>query len=168
MALLLLIPYVAGLVQTVLDARKAEPARKSGVLVAAELKHQSSPGEKKPDVVKVVIAFAVSSLLIALLADYVTDSVNAVKSRFGLTDLFLGVILIAAIGNISSQMSAASMAMKNKMDVAFEIGMSSGTQMALLVIPILVLMSHLYGKPVNLEFTLPEVVALGAGALLTT
>jgi Ca2+:H+ antiporter len=39
---------------------------------------------------------------------------------------------------------------------------------ALLIVPILVLMSHVYGKPVNLEFTIAEVVALGAGAVLTT
>ena len=167
LALLLLIPYVASLVQTVLEARQPGPARKPGVQVSAELKHKSSDAIKRGRA-KVVLVLAVSSLLIALLADYVTDSVNAVKSQFGLTDLFLGVILIAAIGNISAQMSAAFMATKNKMDVAFEIGMSSSTQMALFIIPILVLMSHVYGKPVNLEFTIAEVVALGAGALLTT
>ena len=161
MAVLLLIVYAASLVQTVLDSRK------TGSVEAAELRQPTREGHR-PGLLTPAMMLGVSSLLIALLSDYVSDSVNAVKSQFGLTDLFLGVIVIAAIGNVAAQMSAVSMAMKNKMDLSFEIGMSAGTQVALLVVPFLVLMSYAFGHPVNLEFTMAEIVAIGAAAVVTT
>ena len=167
LAVLLLLAYIASLVQTYLDARKPD-AQKPGALVAAELKHQSSSKEKQPNLTQPVVVLVISSVLIALLSDYVSDSVNVMKSRFGLTDLFLGVIVIAAIGNVAAQFSAVSMALKDKMDLAFEIGMSAATQVALLVVPFLVLMSYVFGKPVNFVFTIPEIVSMGAATLITT
>jgi Ca2+:H+ antiporter len=167
LAVLLLFAYIAGLVQTYLDARKPD-ARKPGAVVAAELKQQRSSKEKPANLTQPVVMLVISSVLIALLSDYVSDAVDVMKRRFGLTDLFLGVIVIAAIGNVAAQFSAVSMAMKNKMDLAFEIGMSAGTQVALLVVPFLVLMSYVFGKPVDLEFTVAEIVSLGAAAVITT
>ena len=167
LAVLLLLAYTAGLVQTYLDGRKPG-ARKPGAVVAAELRQTGTSAEKPPSIGRPVAVLVVSSVLIALLSDFVSDSVNVMKSRCGLTDLFLGVIVIAVIGNIAAQFSAVSMARKNKMDLAFEIGMSAGTQVALLVVPVLVLMSYVVGKPVSMEFTVAEIVSLGAAAVITT
>ena len=114
------------------------------------------------------VILGVSSVLIAFLSNMISNSVGAVKDQFGLSDLFLGVIVIAAIGNVAAQISAVSMAIKNKMDLSFEIGMGAGTQVALLVVPFLVLMSYAVGNPVNLEFSLAEIVAVGAAAMVTT
>lgn len=158
MGLLLLIAYAASLVHTFLEARKA-----AGV-EAAEIRHH----DEKPNVKAASITLACASVLIALLSDFVSDSVDAVKTQFGLSDLFLGVIVIAAIGNVAAQISAVSMAVKNKMDLSFEIGMSAGTQVALLVVPFLVLMSYVFGKPVDLEFTGAEIISLGAATVITT
>lgn len=157
LSFLLLAAYAASLIQTFLDARKA------GVVEAAEIRQS-----KKPSVAMSAVILGGSSVLIALLSDMISDSVDAVKDQFGLSDLFLGVIVIAAIGNVAAQISAVSMAVKNKMDLSFEIGMSAGTQVALLVVPFLVLMSYAVGKPVNLEFSLAEIVAVGAAAMVTT
>ena len=79
---------------------------------------------------------------------------------FGWTDLFLGVIIIAAIGNVASQYTSATMALKDKMDLSFEIGISAAVQVALLVVPVLILVSHLFGHPVSLQFSGPEIVVL--------
>jgi Ca2+:H+ antiporter len=162
MSVLLLLVYVASLVQTVAESNT------TGAVKAAEIRHNPTAEEPHSSVAMPAIALAVSSLLVAFLSDFVSDSVGAVKSQFGLSDLFLGVIVIAAIGNVAAQISAVSMAMKNKMDLSFEIGMSAATQIALLVIPFLVLMSFAFGKPVNLEFTIAEIVAVAAAAVVTT
>jgi len=162
LSLLLLLAYAASLVHTVLESRT------TGAVKAAEIRQESPAEANRAGMVRAAVVLAVSSVLIALLSDFVSDSVSAVKTRFGLSDLFLGVIVIAAIGNVAAQLSAVSMAMKNKMDLSFEIGMSAGTQVALLVIPFLVLMSYAFGKPVDLEFTTAEIVAMAAAAFVTT
>ena len=161
-ALLLLLAYVASLVQTVVESRKV------GAVEAAEIRQPTPAEAPRPSSVMPAIVLGIASILIALLSNFVSDSVDAIKTQFGLSDLFLGVIVIAAIGNVAAQISAVSMAMKNKMDLSFEIGMSAATQVALLVVPFLVLMSYVFGQPVNLEFTIAEVVALGAAAVITT
>lgn len=162
LAVLLLLAYAASLAQTYIEARKI------GAVQAAEIRQPTQETTRRPSATVPAIVLAVSSVLIALLSDFVSDSVDAIKTQFGLSDLFLGVIVIAAIGNVAAQISAVSMAMKNKMDLSFEIGMSAATQVALLVVPFLVLMSYVFGKPVNLEFTVAEIVAVGAAAGITT
>ncbi|MFO0902289.1 MAG: calcium/proton exchanger [Pirellulales bacterium] len=161
MGILLLIAYAASIVHTFLEARTSGA---TGAVEAAEIRHH----DERPNVKLASLTLAGASVLIALLSDFVSDSVDSVKEQFGLSDLFLGVIVIAAIGNVAAQISAISMALKNKMDLSFEIGMSAGTQVALLVVPFLVLMSYVFGKPVDLEFTGAEIISLGAAAMITT
>ncbi len=165
LALFLLLAYFSSLIHTFLSARaQAAEARSAGQSAEPDQATEGRPWS----VQTTVTVLLVSSVLISFLSEYVTDSAEVVKTSFGLTDLFLGVIVIAAIGNVATQISAVSMAMKNKMDLSFEISMSASTQMALLVVPFLVLMSHPLGHPVSLHFTLPEIVAVGAAVVITT
>jgi Ca2+:H+ antiporter len=82
------------------------------------------------------------------------------QTDLGWTDLFIGVIVVALIGNVSALFSAVKVAQTNQMDLAFEIGISSAAQIALLVVPVLVIASPLLGNPVNILFSTAEVAAI--------
>ncbi len=87
-------------------------------------------------------------------------------SPLGLTELFIGVIVIAIIGNAAEHSTAILMAMKNKMDLSLSIAMGSSTQIAMLIAPVLVFISWLMGTPMNLVFNEFEVVAVIAAVVI--
>ena len=113
-----------------------------------------------------IALLAISSLLVALLSDFVADSVDVVKQTLGWTDLFIGVIVVALIGNVSALFSAIKVVQTNQMDLAFGIGISSATQIALLVVPVLVITSPVLGNPVNILFSTAEVAAIFGSVLV--
>jgi Ca2+:H+ antiporter len=84
----------------------------------------------------------------------------------GLTEVFVGVIVVAIIGNAAEHSSAVLMALRNKMDLSLGIAIGSSLQIALFVAPVLLFASYLFGRPMNLEFTLPEVFAVIASVLI--
>ncbi|MGK7877016.1 MAG: calcium/proton exchanger [Xenococcaceae cyanobacterium] len=174
-ATFLLLAYITDLIYTVFTARVTARAKAAQAKLARESSAPSAPSapESEPEETSgntrmAIVVLLISSVLIAFLSDYVSDSVNGVKDSLGLSDLFLGVIVIAAIGNMAALFSAASMAIKDKMDIAFEIGMSASNQIALLVVPVLVMMSYVFGKPVNIRFSLAQVAVLFGAVLITT
>ncbi len=78
----------------------------------------------------------------------------------GLTEVFVGVIVVAIVGNAAEHSTAILMAMKNKMDLSIGIAIGSSLQIALFVAPVLIFLSYFFGRPMDLEFTLPEVFAV--------
>lgn len=165
----LLVAYAAGIIWTVISSRAKGQARESvqDELLASTREEEEEEGQVWSGKFAGAV-LAVSSFLIAVLSDFVSDSVDAVKTSFGWTDLFLGVIVIALIGNVAALFSGIKMARKNHMDLSFEIGMSAGSQIALLVVPALVLASRWLGHPVDVQFSIPEVAAIFGTMLITT
>jgi Ca2+:H+ antiporter len=104
--------------------------------------------------------------LIAFLSDFVSDCVDSITTGLGWTEIFVGMIVIGVIGNVGALFSAVSVALKNKMDLSFEIGLNAASQVALLVVPVLVLGSVVMGKPVSLLFTPAEIAALLGSVLI--
>jgi len=82
---------------------------------------------------------------------------------FGLTELFLGVILIPLVGNAAEHLVAVEVAVENRMELALGIAVGSGVQIALLVAPLLIFISLALGNPMTLIFNVFELAALGAG-----
>ena len=111
-------------------------------------------------VFKSLLVLIVATSLVALMSEFLVDAVEAARSALGLTEVFVGVILIAVIGNAAEHSTAVMMAMKNKMGISLGIAVGSSLQIALFVAPVLVFSSYLFGRPMDLEFTLPEVVAV--------
>ncbi len=108
---------------------------------------------------------AITVLLIAtgfvvLIAEFLVGAVEEAGKTLGLTEVFVGVIVVAIIGNAAENSSAILMALRNKMDLSLGISMGSSLQIALFVAPVLVFASYLFGTPMNLEFTIPEVFAV--------
>ena len=115
---------------------------------------------------KAIIVLLVATALVALISEFLVGAVEQARETLGLTEVFVGVIVVAIIGNAAEHSSAVLMAMQNKMDLALGIALGSSLQIALFVAPVLIFASYLFGKPMNLEFTIPEVVAVIAAIFI--
>src|SRR5262249_2633468 len=109
---------------------------------------------------KSLFVLIVATSQVALMSEFLVGAVEAARATLGLTEVFVGVIVIAVIGNAAEHSTAIVMAMKNKMALSVGIAVGSSLQIALFVAPVLVFFSYLFGQPMDLEFTLPEVVAV--------
>jgi Ca2+:H+ antiporter len=93
--------------------------------------------------------------------------VEEATHQLGLTQVFVGVIVVAIIGNAAEHSTAVLVAMKNKMDLAMNIAIGSSTQIALFVAPVLVFLSYVIGPtPIDLRFSPLEVLAVGIAVLV--
>jgi Ca2+:H+ antiporter len=115
---------------------------------------------------KSIVVLLMATAFVALISEFLVGAVEAARGALGFTEVFVGVIVVAIIGNAAEHSSAILMAMRNKMDLSLSIALGSSLQIALFVAPILIFASYLFGKPMNLEFTIPEVVAVIASVLI--
>jgi Ca2+:H+ antiporter len=115
---------------------------------------------------KAIVALMLTTAVIALESELLVGAVEPVSQSLGLTELFIGVIVIAIIGNAAEHSTAIMMAVKNNMDLSLGIAMGSSTQIALLIAPVLVFISWLWGNPMNLVFNEFEVVAVIAAVVI--
>jgi Ca2+:H+ antiporter len=109
-----------------------------------------------------------ATALIAWMSEILVGSVQHAAETFGMTSLFVGVIVVAIVGNAAEHSSAITVAMKNRMDLSMGIAVGSSLQIALFVAPLLVLLSYVIGpSPMDLVFTPMEVLAIGLAILIT-
>ena len=87
----------------------------------------------------------VATALVALMSEILVGAVEA-RRTLGLTEVFVGVIVVAIIGNAAEHSTAILVALKNKMDVAINIAIGSSIQIALFVAPVLVFLSYFIGR----------------------
>jgi Ca2+:H+ antiporter len=109
---------------------------------------------------KSVIVLLVATVFVAWLSEFLVTSVESARAQLGVTEVFIGVIVVAIIGNAAEHSTAIWMAMRDKMDLSLGIAIGSSLQIALFVAPILVFTSWFLGHPMDLEFTIPEVAAV--------
>ncbi len=125
------------------------------------------PHAKPWPIKKSVMLLAAATIGIALLSEFLVGSVEAVVAGSGISEFFLGIILVPIIGNIAEHMVAITMAHKNKMNLSMEIAVSSSLQIALFVAPILVFISLIMKNPLTLVFNPFELAALGCAVLIS-
>jgi len=113
-----------------------------------------------------VMVLVGTTIGVALMSELLVGSIEGATHTLGLTELFVGVIIIAIVGNAAEHSSAILMAMKDKMDISLTIAAGSSTQIAMLVMPLLVFGSLLFGTPMNMVFYPFEVVAMGISILI--
>jgi Ca2+:H+ antiporter len=118
-----------------------------------------------------LLVLLVAAAFVGVVAELLVHAVAEAGEAMGLGKVFMGVVVVAIVGNAAEHSTAVVVAMKGKMDLALGIAMGSSMQIALFVAPLLVIVGHLMGKPLGLEFTVLEVVAVmlsvAAVALLT-
>jgi Ca2+:H+ antiporter len=105
---------------------------------------------------------------VAVMAEFLVSSVEQAAHAVGMNAVFVGVIVVAVIGNAAEHSTAVLMAMKNKMDLAFTIAVGSGIQIALFVAPVLVFISMGVntGEQLDLHFTSHELMAVVLSILI--
>lgn len=109
-----------------------------------------------------------STLAIVFMSEILVGVIEPTAEDWGLSELFVGVMLVPLVGNVAEHLVAVQMAMKNKMDLALGIAIGSAVQIALFVAPVLVLVSQFVGPdPMTLVFNQFELVALVAAILIT-
>ncbi|HEY0320067.1 MAG TPA: calcium/proton exchanger [Pyrinomonadaceae bacterium] len=109
---------------------------------------------------KSMLVLLVATAFVALISEFLVGAVEQASEQLGLTEMFVGVIVVAIIGNAAEHSSAVLMAMRNKMDLSLGVALGSSLQIALFVAPVLVFASYLFGQPMDLEFTTPEIIAV--------
>jgi Ca2+:H+ antiporter len=124
------------------------------------------PSAGAPRTMRPYIVLAASTIAVAVVSEVLVGSVSAAAHELGMTKLFVGVVIVALVGNAAEHYSAIVMAARNKMDAAISIAVGSSTQIALFVAPVLLFLSYAIGPaPMDLLFTTFELVAVGLAVL---
>jgi Ca2+:H+ antiporter len=113
-----------------------------------------------------VIVLLVAAGLLAVLSEILVGSIEPFIEQFGLSELFVGVILIPTIGNLAEHLVAVQLAYKNKIEFAMAVSFGSSLQVALFVAPVLVLLGLVVGQPMDLVFQPLEIAAVGVAVAI--
>ncbi len=114
-----------------------------------------------------VIALAISGALVGVLSEILVGSIEETSRAIGLSEFFIGAIVVAIVGNAAEHWVAVLVAYKNKMSLAVNIAIGSSAQVALFVAPVLVLCSFFIGPgPMPLVFNGLELAALAIAAII--
>jgi len=160
-AIVLILVYIGNLIYTLVTHRD--------VFTRSPIPDEpSDPGVTVPwPLSRSLLVLAGATALTALEAELVSDTVEATATRFGLTPFFLGVIVLAIVGNAAEYVSAVYFARRGRMGLVVGITVGSTIQVGLLVAPILVILSHFLGHPMNLVFGNPiELIAIAGAAFI--
>lgn len=122
--------------------------------------------EAKWSKAKSIIILLIATIAVAWMSEILVGSIEPIVKSLGWTELFIGVIFVAIIGNAAEHTSAITMAIKNKMDLALQISIGSATQIAMFVAPVLVLISLFFRTPMSLIFNIFELVAIVLSVLI--
>lgn len=114
-----------------------------------------------------LIVLGLATAAVVWLSEILVSSVEPVTAALGLSEFFLGIILIPIIGNVAEHLVAVEVALKNKLDLSLEIALGSSLQIALFVAPVLVFVSLLFGQELNLVFNQFELLALIAAVAIS-
>ena len=121
--------------------------------------------ESKWSLKKSIAILIIATVIIAIESEFLVGGIEDITSKLGLSEFFVGIILIPIIGNAAEHSTAITMALKNKMDVAIAIALGSSLQIILFVAPVLIFLSLLF-TPMSIIFNPFELVALIASVII--
>lgn len=116
---------------------------------------------------KALIILAVATVAVGFISEKLVHTFEVVAEAFGWSEIFIGIIIVAIVGNAAEHASAVMMAYKNKMNIAVEIAVGSTLQVAMFVAPILVIASLFFGTRMSLVFSMPELISMVTAVFLT-
>lgn len=155
-AVVMIVLYVLGLIFSL-------KAKDSPITYPAALEEEHHPSLK---VWQALVILAAATIGVVFLSELLVGAVETVVADLGLSEFFLGIILIPIVGNAAEHIVAVQVALKNQMELSVEIAVSSSLQIALFVAPVLVFISLAMGHPLTMIFIPMELIALGAGVLV--
>ena len=157
-AVVLFVTYCLSLVFTLRTHRD-----RAGMAANGESGEQQRPREGKKRWILMLLG---STAAVAVVSEIMVGSLEATAKALGLSELFVGVVIVALIGNAAEHYTAVVMAANNKMEAAISIAVGSSTQIALFVAPALVFLSYVLApEPMDLVFSTFEIVAIGLSVL---
>jgi Ca2+:H+ antiporter len=109
-----------------------------------------------------------AAALVGWLSEILVGSTEAATRQLGMSEVFVGLIIVPIIGNAAEHSSAVLMALKNRMDLAVSIAIGSSEQVALLIAPLLVFIGLAFGQPMDLAFSPFEVVSVALAVAVAT
>lgn len=121
---------------------------------------------RKGSIRRPMIVLAVATILAAWESELLVSGIDSVTRALGMTEFFVGVVVVSLLGNVAEQFSAINVAMKDRMDLAMSIATQSGIQIALFIAPVLVFVSLLLGHPLSLVFNTFEITGLAFGVII--
>ena len=113
---------------------------------------------------KATTVLVIATTFVALMAEFLIGAVEHTAHAWGMSNVFIGVILVAVIGNAAEHSTAVWMAWKNQMDLSVNIAIGSSIQIALLIAPLLLFLSYVISPvgPMDLYFTPLEIIGVVA------
>ncbi|MGH2586636.1 MAG: calcium/proton exchanger [Dehalococcoidia bacterium] len=108
----------------------------------------------------------VTAAAVAWVSEILVGALEPTIDTWGISEVFAGVILVPIIGNIAEHLVGVQLALRNKMDFSIVVSIGSSLQIALFVTPVLVLLSHLVGTPMDLVFTQLEIATVALAVIL--
>jgi len=114
-----------------------------------------------------LIILVLATLGVLWLSETLVGATEAVIASLGVSEFFLGIILVPIIGNVAEHLVSVQLALKNKMELSVEVATSSSLQIALFVAPLLVFISLLLGHPLQLNFNRFELLAVLAAVAVS-
>ncbi|MET3196733.1 calcium/proton exchanger [Bacillus sp. OAE603] len=116
---------------------------------------------------KAIFILAIATVAVGYVSENLVHTFSTVGEKFGWTELFIGIIVVAIVGNAAEHASAIVMAYKNRVGVAVEIAVGSSLQIAMFVAPVLVILSLFMDHRMPLIFSIPELVSMVTSVFLT-
>jgi Ca2+:H+ antiporter len=129
---------------------------------------KAPPSEETPawSVARALAVLLLTALMVGLESEFLVQSLESTVAALGVSKVFIGLFVVAFVGNAAEHASAVTFAIRNKVDIAIEIAFGSSTQIALFVAPALVFVSLLISHPMDFVFTLMEVVAVALSTII--
>ena len=159
LAIVLICVYVAGILFTFFTHKHLFVAP-GGAEEVLEQNHNRWSKRKS------FLILGASMVGVVAVSEILVGSVEETSKQFGFGELFVGAIIVGIVGNAAEHSSAILLARKGKIDLSIGIAAGSGTQIALFVVPFLVMVGIILGQPFTLEFTLYELATLFLAAII--
>jgi Ca2+:H+ antiporter len=130
--------------------------------------HVAEEREEQPSVARAAAVLAAATAAIAWMSEIMVGAIEPTAHELGLSNVFVGVFVVAIMGNAAEHATAVRAAMNDRMDLSLSIAIGSSVQVALFVAPILVLVSLFVGPaPMDLAFPVGLVLAVLLAVLIT-
>lgn len=147
----------------------SDPEELRKMLLTANPHAAAEDHEEEPQLhfIVAIATLTISTVIIAFCAEFMVDSIDAVTKNGGLSEEFVGLILLPIVGNAAEHATAVTVAIKDKMDLAIGVAVGSSMQVALFLIPLLVIIGWGMGiDEMNLSFDIFQVAVLFVSVLL--
>jgi Ca2+:H+ antiporter len=107
-----------------------------------------------------LVCLAVVTVLVAICSEFLVDSIEGITLAWGISETFAGMVLLPIVGNAAEHLTAVTVSIKNKMDLAIGVAVGSSQQIAMMVTPLMVILGWIIGQPMTLYFEIFETAVL--------